>query len=96
MRLILGQDRKDMVTWSILQCPKLRTYSQSPMMMGYVIGIQELTRKSQSWNNLSTKTNNIASNPKYGLPGGTVVKNLPANTGGTRDTGSIPQEDPLE
>ena len=55
MRLILGRDRKDMVTWSILQCPKLRAHSQSPMMMGYVIGIQELTRKSQSWNNLSTK-----------------------------------------
>ena len=26
-----------------------------------------------------------------GFPGGTVVKNLPANVGGTRDTGSIPE-----
>ena len=25
-----------------------------------------------------------------GFPGGTVVKNLPANTGDTRDAGSIP------
>ena len=25
-----------------------------------------------------------------GLPGGTVVKNPPANVGGARDTGSIP------
>ena len=25
-----------------------------------------------------------------GFPGGTVVKNLPANTGDTRDMGSIP------
>ena len=29
-------------------------------------------------------------NIKGGFPGGTVVKNLPANAGDTRDTGSIP------
>ena len=27
---------------------------------------------------------------KMGLPGGAVVKNLPANAGNARDTGSIP------
>ena len=28
--------------------------------------------------------------PVLGFPGGAVVKNLPANAGGTRDVGSIP------
>ena len=37
------------------------------------------------------------SNVLWGLPGGTVVKNLPANAGDARDTGSILDlEDPLE
>ena len=32
-----------------------------------------------------------------GFPGGTVIKNLPANAGDARDDGSIPgKEDPLE
>ena len=32
-----------------------------------------------------------------GFPGGSVIKNLPANAGESRDLGSIPgQEDPLE
>ena len=32
-----------------------------------------------------------------GFPGGSVIKNLPANAGESRDMGSIPgQEDPLE
>ena len=32
-----------------------------------------------------------------GFPGGSALKNLPANAGDARDTGSIPgQEDPLE
>ena len=32
-----------------------------------------------------------------GFPGGSVLKNLPANAGDARDTGSIPGwEDPLE
>ena len=29
--------------------------------------------------------------PKWGFPGGSVVKNLPANIGDTGDTGSIPE-----
>ena len=50
MRLILGLGQeRHLVTWSISQCPKLRTYSQIPVMMGYVTGIQELTRKSSQW-----------------------------------------------
>ena len=33
----------------------------------------------------------------WGFPGGTVVKNPPANAGDTKDMGSIPGwEDPLE
>ena len=36
-------------------------------------------------------------NELKGFPGGSVVKNLPANAGDTRDAGLIPgQEDPLE
>ena len=36
-------------------------------------------------------------NEPKGFPGGSVVKNLPANAGDTRDAGLIPgQEDPLE
>ena len=34
---------------------------------------------------------------RYGFPSGTVVKNLPANAGDTRDTGLVPElEDLLE
>ena len=29
--------------------------------------------------------------PKWGFPGGSVVKNLPASIGDTGDTGSIPE-----
>ena len=32
----------------------------------------------------------LSMNQIWGFPGGTLVKNPPANTGGTRDTGSIP------
>ena len=36
-------------------------------------------------------------NELKGFPGGSVVKNLPANAGDTRDAGLMPgQEDPLE
>ena len=34
--------------------------------------------------------------PIRGFPGGTVVKNLPANAGNGKDRGSLGQEDPLE
>ena len=32
----------------------------------------------------------ITTHHSFGFPGGTVVKNLPANAGDPRDTGSIP------
>ena len=35
--------------------------------------------------------NNVVIQINWGFPGGTVVKNLPANVGDTRDVGSTPR-----
>ena len=70
--------------WQLLQCSCLENPGDGGAWWAAVYGV------AQSWTRLTRLSSSSSSSLWNGLPGGTVVKNLPASAGDTRDTGSTP------